>query len=155
MVVPSAVAPALLSTISAAGMRGRLAEQIALADFIESGQFTLHLRRMRQLYARRREALQAALQRHLHGVVTVSGGAGGMHLSVRLEAPVADVVVSRAARGQGLGLRPLSPFCLPGTAGAHYNGFVLGYAGMPTERVDELVRRMARVIAQVEKTGGL
>ncbi|MGJ7525807.1 PLP-dependent aminotransferase family protein [Variovorax sp. GB1P17] len=154
MVVPAAVAPALLSTISAAGMRGRLAEQIALADFIESGQFTLHLRRMRQLYAGRREALQAALQRHLHGVVTVSGGAGGMHLSVRLEAPVADVVVSRAARAQGLGLRPLSPFCLPGTAGTHYNGFVLGYAGLPPERADELVGRMARVIEQVEKTGG-
>ncbi len=148
-VVPTAMAPALLGAIAAAGMRGRLAEQAALADFIESGQFTLHLRRMRQLYARRREALQAALARHLQGVVTVSGGAGGMHLSVRLEAPVTDVAVSRAARAQGLGLRPLSPFCLPGTGGAHYNGFVLGYAGMPVEQADELVRRMGRVIAQV------
>lgn len=148
-VVPAPVVPALLGAIGATGMRGRVADQAALADFIESGQFTLHLRRMRQLYARRREALQEALQRHLGDVVTVSGGAGGMHLSARLEAPVADVDVSRAARVQGLGLRPLSPFCLPGTAGALYNGFVLGYAGMPPERADGLVRHMGRVIDEV------
>ncbi|MBN8752815.1 MULTISPECIES: PLP-dependent aminotransferase family protein [Variovorax] len=156
MVVPAAVAPALLGAISAAGMRGRLAEQVALADFIESGQFTLHLRRMRQLYGRRREALQEALQRHLRGVVTVSGGAGGMHLSVRLHTPVPDTAVSRAARAQGLGLRPLSLFCLPGVAKGDGNGFVLGYAGMPPEHADELVRRMGRVIAQVsrEAAGG-
>ncbi|WP_261803635.1 PLP-dependent aminotransferase family protein [Variovorax sp. PAMC26660] len=152
-VVPATLSTAWLGAIATGGMRGRLAEQIALADFIESGQFTLHLRRMRQLYAQRREALQAALKRHLQGVVTVSGGAGGMHLSARLEAPVSDVAVSRAARVQGLGLRPLSPFCLPGTDGSRYNGFVLGYAGMPVERADGLGRHMARVIAEVSRSG--
>ncbi|TPQ61274.1 PLP-dependent aminotransferase family protein, partial [Klebsiella pneumoniae] len=78
---------------------------LALAEFIEAGHFTRHLRRMRRLYGERRDALQAAIERHLDGIVTVSGGAGGMHLSARLDAPVPDTEVSRAARAHGMVLR--------------------------------------------------
>ncbi|WP_009914639.1 aminotransferase-like domain-containing protein, partial [Burkholderia humptydooensis] len=102
VVAPAALAPELRRTICALAPRGRLAEQLALADFIEAGHFTRHLRRMRRLYDERRGALQAALTRHLGGALTVSGGAGGMHLSARLDAPVADVDVARAARARAI-----------------------------------------------------
>jgi GntR family transcriptional regulator/MocR family aminotransferase len=48
--------------------RGRVAEQLALAEFLRSGQFALHLRRMRRLYRQRRDALVAALEQHLGSV---------------------------------------------------------------------------------------
>lgn len=148
MVVPPALAPVLRRTAGALMLRGRVAEQLALADFIEAGHFTRHLRRMRRLYAERRAALQDALERHLGGVLTVSGGAGGMHLSVRLDVPIADTEVSRVGRTRGLVLRPLSRFCLPDTQGA-YNGLVLGYGGVPAAQMEGLVRTLGEVIGEL------
>ncbi len=87
------------------------------------------------MYAERRAALQGALDARLSGLLTVSGGAGGMHLSARLDVPVRDTAVSRAGRTRGLVLRPLSRFCLPGTEGP-YNGLVLGYGGVDACRTD-------------------
>ena len=68
-----------------------------------------------------------------------------MHLSARLDVPVADTEVSRIGRAQGLVLRPLSRFCLPGSA-PDYNGLVLGYGGVPAERMDGLARQIREVI---------
>jgi GntR family transcriptional regulator/MocR family aminotransferase len=146
MVVPRYLAASIAGTLGEIARRGHVAEQIALADFIDSGQFARHLRRMRQRYGQRRDALEAALDRHLRGSVTVSASAGGMHLSARLELPLADTAVSRAAREQGLIVRPLSPYRLPGTPLAQYNGFVFGYAGVPPGAIDGLIARLARVI---------
>ncbi|WP_323121414.1 MocR-like pyridoxine biosynthesis transcription factor PdxR [Burkholderia alba] len=151
VVTPASLAPALRRTASALSLRGRLAEQLALADFIEAGHFTRHLRRMRPLYAARRDALQHALQRHLAEQVTVSGGAGGMHLSARLDAPVADTDVSVAARARGLVIRPLSRLCLPGTDAAPYNGFLLGYGGVPAERMDAAVLQLRAAIDEARR----
>jgi len=104
------------------------------------------LRRMRRLYAQRRDALQTALQKHLGEHITISGGAGGMHLSVRLNLPLADTVVSEAALQHGLVVSAISGYCLPDAPGPHYNGFVLGYAGVPAEKIDEHVERLAELI---------
>jgi len=145
MVLPRALAPAFRSTAGALMLRGRIVEQLALADFIEAGHFTRHLRRMRRLYAERRMALEDALQRHVDGLLTVSGGAGGMHLSARLDAPVADTDVSSVGRTHGLVLRALSRFCLPGTQ-AGYNGLVFGYGGVPASRMDQLAQQVRTVI---------
>lgn len=56
---------------------------------------------------------------------------------------------ARARRdAHGLTLRPLSSFCLPGTAHG-YNGLVLGYGGVPAERMDALARRIGEMIDRV------
>ncbi len=145
MVVPPALAPVLGRAAGRLMLRGREAEQLALAEFIEAGHFTRHLRRMRSLYAERRAALHDALDEHLRGALTVSGGAGGMHLSARLDVPLADTEVSRAARARGLVLRPLSRFCLAGTA-ERYNGLVLGYGAVSADRMDGLAKRVRDVL---------
>ncbi|MCU0754659.1 MAG: PLP-dependent aminotransferase family protein [Xanthomonadales bacterium] len=145
LVLPSALLPAFAAVAGALLARGRIAEQLALAEFIDAGHYTRHLRRMRRLYAERRAALQGAIERHLGGRVTLSGGAGGLHLSVRLPPEVPDTVLSQAARGHALVLRPLSRFCLPGTD-AEYNGLVLGYGNVPAEAMDGLVRKIRRLI---------
>ncbi|RQS06029.1 PLP-dependent aminotransferase family protein [Burkholderia sp. Bp8991] len=148
MVVPPALAQPLRDAAGALMLQGRAVEQRALADFIDAGHFTRHLRRMRRVYAERRDALHDALARRLNTRLTVSGGAGGMHLSARLDVPVADTELSRVAQAHGLILRPLSSFCLPGTA-AGYNGLVLGYGGVPAERMDGLARQIGEMIDRV------
>jgi len=146
MVVPAHLATPMGMAMGQIARRGRVVEQVALADFMDSGQFALHLRRMRRLYAQRRDALQTALHKHLGAAMTISGGAGGMHLSVRLNLALADTAVSEAAQQYGLVVPAISAYCLPGAPGPHYNGFVLGYAGVPVEKMDSQVKRLAQLI---------
>ncbi|AOK31644.1 MULTISPECIES: PLP-dependent aminotransferase family protein [Burkholderia] len=157
VVAPPALEPALRKTVGVLAPRGRLAEQLALADFIDAGHFARHLRRMRRLYAERRDALQDALIRHLGGVLTVSGGAGGMHLSARLDTDAADTDVARAASAHSITVRALSRFCMPDpatgeSASAAYNGFVLGYGAVRTEQIDACVRRLGAAIDEARRT---
>jgi GntR family transcriptional regulator/MocR family aminotransferase len=54
------------------------------------------------------------------------------------------VEIARQARAQGIFVNALSAHALPG--GAPCNGLLLGYAQVPAERMDELVRRLAGVV---------
>lgn len=79
-------------------------EQAALADFIRSGSFTAHLRRVRSTYLRRRDTLVTALRDHF-GPVELNGVEGGMHLSWLLppEFPLARQI-QNAALMRGVGV---------------------------------------------------
>jgi GntR family transcriptional regulator/MocR family aminotransferase len=101
---------------------------------------------MRVLYAQRRVALISALQRHFGEAVTMSGDAGGMHLTVRLNVPLVDVDVCHAARSAGLWVAPVSTFCLARGRAARYNGLLLGYAGVAAAHADEAVGKLAQIV---------
>jgi GntR family transcriptional regulator/MocR family aminotransferase len=71
-----------------------------------------------------------------------------MHLALRLPNDgLADVEIVRRARAQGMFVNALSAHAVPG--GAPCNGLLLGYAQVPAERMDELVRRLAGVIDEL------
>jgi GntR family transcriptional regulator / MocR family aminotransferase len=76
-------------------------DQIALASFIESGDLARHLRRVRPIYRRRRDAALRALARHLPDATPV-GVAAGLHLYVHLPADCDEEALVRTARRQGV-----------------------------------------------------
>jgi GntR family transcriptional regulator/MocR family aminotransferase len=103
MVVPRALAPPLRTLLAVPAPRGRTVEQRALAEFLRSGQFAMHLRRMRRLYRERRDALVAALERHVGTVATVHGGSAGMHLALQFNDPrLIDTDIAAQALEQGI-----------------------------------------------------
>jgi GntR family transcriptional regulator/MocR family aminotransferase len=145
VVVPAALAEPLARMRAQSSARGRVAEQLALAEFLRSGQFALHLRRMRRLYRQRRDALVAALERHLGSVATVHGGSAGMHLALRFtDAALDDVAVSAQALARGIVVNPLSRQDVQGDSG--WKGLMLGYAQVPAERMEELVKQLAVIV---------
>lgn len=155
MVVPAHLAEQVDGTLSEIARQGRVAEQIALADFIESGKYARHLRRMRRLYQQRRGALVEALERHMSDLVTISSDSGGMHLTVRLDAALRDQDVIAATREHGLHIAALSAFCHhPARDAARYNGFMLGYAGIEPQDADALVARLAAVVRGLARQRG-
>ncbi|MFC7408668.1 MULTISPECIES: PLP-dependent aminotransferase family protein [Hydrogenophaga] len=147
MVVPATLAPALAAMLDRTAPRGRAADQLALAEFIHSGQFSLHLRRMRRLYRERRDALTAALTRRLGDVATVYGGSAGMHLALRLHDDRADDVAlsARLLDQQGIVAPALSLHAV-GLRAQPWRGFLLGYAQVPAEAMEGLVRRLDAVV---------
>ncbi|NVM75946.1 GntR family transcriptional regulator/MocR family aminotransferase [Duganella sp. SG902] len=145
VVVPAALAGDFALMRAQSSARGRVAEQLALAEFLRSGQFVLHLRRMRRLYRQRRDALVAALEKHLGSVATVHGGSAGMHLSLRFnDARIDDVEVTAQAERHGIAVNALSQHDTQGDSG--WKGLMLGYAQVPAERMEGLVKQLAALI---------
>jgi GntR family transcriptional regulator/MocR family aminotransferase len=145
LVVPPDLAPAMALMRAQSAAAGRTAEQLALAEFLTSGQFALHLRRMRRLYRERRDALVAALQRHLGPVAQIHGASAGMHLSLRLPDTLPDEMIRARARQEGIVVNALSSHAVQ-RGGGQWNGLMLGYAQVPAARMEGLVKRLAAVI---------
>jgi GntR family transcriptional regulator / MocR family aminotransferase len=122
------------------------ATQQALAVFIRGGHFTRHIRRMRKLYAERREVLLEELQRAFPEACTVVGAEAGMHVTVLIRGVKRDRDVAARARREGLLLSPLSPSYAETDA---QQGFVLGFGNASVDQISEGVRRLKKCVQAV------
>ena len=75
--------------------------QRAIAEFMEGGHFDRHLRRMRNAYMERRDALLSGLARHCRNLVTIHNSDAGLHVTVLLRKGMndRDLVTRLAGRG--------------------------------------------------------
>jgi GntR family transcriptional regulator/MocR family aminotransferase len=123
--------------VEAARLGGRLPgaiEQLTLAEFIASGSYDRHIRRVRLIYRRRRDQLVELVgARDLR----ITGIAAGLH--ALLEVPDEERIVHRAA-AQGLRLRGLRNYAAPGRTGRP--AIVVGYARPPQHRLAETFARL-------------
>ncbi len=117
--------------------------QLALHDFIVRGELDRHLRRVRQRYQLRREALLGALARHLPQA-RVSEGAAGLYELADLPPDVDEATLIGAAAMQGLGLEGLALHRFrPGGP----PGLVLGFANLPEAATEQSIRIIAGALA--------
>ena len=104
-------------------------EQAALATFIQSGQYEVHLRSSHAELEKRRLALLEALSHGLSDDLDVADSHGGMHLVAwlrRLTFSQCDALVKRAAV-RGLRLHPIHTYY---KVAPPRPGLLLGYAGL-------------------------
>jgi GntR family transcriptional regulator/MocR family aminotransferase len=118
--------------------------QAVLADFINEGHFSRHIRRMRQVYSERREVLVNSIRKELDSVLQVHGAEAGLHLTVILPKGYRDRVISARAAHQNLWLWPLSPSYLG--AATHRQGLILGFGGATVAEIPDAVRRLRAVL---------
>ncbi|MQS17723.1 PLP-dependent aminotransferase family protein [Streptomyces kaniharaensis] len=107
-------------------------DQLTLAEFIDSGGYDRHVRRMRRRYRDRRDRLVAALAASAPHVA-VSGIAAGLHAVLRL-APGTERSVLKAAAYRGLAVDGLADYRHPALAAGAVpapDGLVVGYATPP------------------------
>ncbi|MEU6852336.1 PLP-dependent aminotransferase family protein [Actinacidiphila alni] len=119
-------------------------DQLTLAEFLTSGAYDRHVRRMRQHYRRRRDRLVTALAArapHVH----VSGIAAGLHAVLQLppETGPLSAVVTRA-RAAGLALSGLPVYGAPPTAPP---ALVIGYATPPDHAFTGALDRLCTALA--------
>lgn len=117
--------------------------QEVLADFIQEGHFSRHIRRMRMLYRDRRNALVSSIEQELGLSVEITGEQAGMHLCVVLKGISDREVVARAARAN-LCLVPLSNSYMGKTS---RQGFILGFGSTPASEMATAVRKFRAVLA--------
>ncbi|MFJ3877603.1 PLP-dependent aminotransferase family protein [Streptomyces sp. NPDC090077] len=130
MVLPGRLVDEVLEAKGEREMWSGVTDQLTLAEFVSSGGYDRHLRRMRQVYRRRRDLLAARLAAEAPHV-RVSGVAAGLHAVLELP-PGTEAAALRAARRAGLALDGLGPYLHPDSAMDPRDGLVLGY-GTPPE----------------------
>jgi GntR family transcriptional regulator / MocR family aminotransferase len=118
-------------------------EQETLAEFITSGLYERHLRRVRRRNAARRAALRDAIARCLGDRVEVTGFGAGAHVVLWPSSRLSESAVIAAAASQGVGIYGLSPYFLTKPTG---RGLLLGYSRMKEADIREGVRRLSEVL---------
>jgi GntR family transcriptional regulator/MocR family aminotransferase len=143
MVVPPRLWDAFLHTRDALDIFSPTLIQLALTDFLAEGRFARHIRRMRDIYRRRRDALLAGLARHCAGKVTVHNADAGLHVPVWLPAGVSDLEVAQRLERRGLAAAALST-CYGGTSPR--SGLLLGFGGADERTLDRATRILGDVL---------
>jgi GntR family transcriptional regulator/MocR family aminotransferase len=116
--------------------------QLALQDFVERGELNRHLRRMRLLYERRREALQRAVADLLPGA-RLGEGAAGLYETLALPEGVDEATAIAAAAEREVGVEGLVLHCY---ATKLPPALVLGFASLPEPTIQRAIRLLAEAI---------
>jgi GntR family transcriptional regulator/MocR family aminotransferase len=126
-------------------------EQAVVAEFLKSGLFDRHLRRIRQLYKARRDCLRDSLERHF-GEVNIYGTAGGLHVVWRLPlgSPDADVI-ELAARKKGIGVYALHSGAAYSFGASRQDLLVLGYSSLREADIERAITRLFEVVDRPAK----
>lgn len=144
LVAPQELVVPLRTTLASLTRHGRQMEEAALARFMLEARYTRHLSRMRKLYKERREALRAALARHL-SELEVLGAEAGLHLVLLLPSGTDDLKVCSLASQRGLNPQPLSRYYHKSSSSRP--GLLLGYGNTPAGTMNRHVRTLAGCIA--------
>ncbi|QEX15863.1 GntR family transcriptional regulator [Hypericibacter terrae] len=120
-------------------------DQVTVADFMTEGHFSRHIRRMRQLYAERRQVLASALEKRLGDRLRVELQAGGLHLMAGLPPGSNDEAIAQRAWEQGLAPFPLSRGLIQARRPPALG---LSFTNIPTEEAPRVVERLAAVLEE-------
>lgn len=143
LVVPEPAVEPLLWAKQISGGESSLITQATIAEFIESGQFTRHLRRMRQLYRDKWIYFQQRVSDTLGSQLSPVAESAGMHLV--LEGRLDDTAIHQWLRTRGFGSAPLSAHFLGEAA---RTGLVMGFASATNRQIDDCVVALAEGIAR-------
>jgi GntR family transcriptional regulator/MocR family aminotransferase len=143
LIVPPHLCDAMVGARRASDIHVPTLEQAALADFMISGHYERHLRRMRSEYRARLEAFVESAERHCGGALRLRPVSTGLHAVADVDAP--DAVVWREAVARGVEVMPLSAFCADRRV-RPANGIVLGFAAVRPELYDAGFERLAAAI---------
>ncbi|HEX3987374.1 MAG TPA: PLP-dependent aminotransferase family protein [Acidobacteriaceae bacterium] len=146
LVAPPSLMPTLAAAKWLSDLHSSTLEQETLAEFIESGLYERHLRRLRRRNTQRRAALLDAIGKHLGDRVEVTGDGAGAQVMLWPKAQVSEAGVIRKAARLGVGIYSSGHCYLDGRKGERRPGFVLGYATLNEREIREGIRLLGTVL---------
>ncbi|MGA8465743.1 MAG: PLP-dependent aminotransferase family protein [Trebonia sp.] len=143
LVLPERLTEAVASAKARSDAHTSSFEQLTLAEFITSGAYDRHVRRVRLAYRRRRDRLVAALAGHAPGV-RVTGIAAGLHAVAELGPGQREEQVVARAAARGVAIEGLGGYALR----EHTRGpaLVIGYATPPEHGYTTALARLVAAI---------
>ncbi|GAA2213535.1 PLP-dependent aminotransferase family protein [Nonomuraea monospora] len=146
MVLPEhLIAPVLAAKGEREAWAG-VTDQLTLADFVDSGHYDRHVRRMRQRYRARRDRLVTTLAARAPHVAT-TGIAAGLHAVLRLPPGTERATVQAAAR-RSIAVEGLAGYRHPAAVMPAEDGLVVGYATPPDHAYGPALDALCRVLSR-------
>ena len=143
IVVPKALVERFRDERQSHGAPPSLMAQPALAEFMSSGAFAIHIRRMRRIYANRREALIAALKPADGRLFTIDASPAGLMLLLRLPAGEVDEDLVTRLAARGIESQSLSSHYARRKRG---QGLLLSFAGFTEDELRNSAHRLIEVM---------
>ncbi len=145
VVAPPTLRDAMLEAREALDVCSPTLYQLALLDFIREEHFARHLRRMREVYARRRQALLTGLARHCGDKLAVPNANAGLHVAALLLDESDDAAIIRRMAQRGFTATALST-CYAGPN--RRNGLLLGFAGSDEATLERASQQLGEILEQ-------
>jgi GntR family transcriptional regulator/MocR family aminotransferase len=157
VVAPPALAEALARAKAVVDRHSPIVPQATLADFIAGGHFARHIRRTRDAYGERRQALIDALDAQLGGRVRQGPSDAGLDVCVHFTDGLDEETVALHAGELGIDVRTLGYYTNreAGPDCAVASGLLLGFApfapAVLRAGVADLARAIERSTRQIRK----
>lgn len=143
IVVPQSMVEAFREARSTHGAPPSLLAQPALAEYLASGAFAVHIRRMRRIYAARRLKLIEALQPGDGKLFTLEASPAGLMVLLRLDAASDDEAICRMLAAHRIEAQPLSTHY---SGRARQQGLLLGFAGFAEKQLVDSAGLLLRLM---------
>jgi GntR family transcriptional regulator / MocR family aminotransferase len=118
-------------------------EQKTLAEFMRTGEFGHHLRRMRELYAERWSVFSEVAQNFLSDWLEVQRAECGLQTAAWLSPGISDIMVAESAAKERLEVYPLSALY---AAEKRRHGFLLGFGAVAPKELRSGAQRLAKLL---------
>lgn len=142
LAVPAEMCASIVDRKRYADLASPILEQLTHAQFLREGELDRHLRKMRIIYRRRRDALIDALARYLPDWQPV-GAAAGLHLIANLPADRTEQEVARLAFARSIRVYPMQDYRFKTSAEP---AMVFGYSSLTESRIDRGIAHLAAAL---------
>jgi len=146
VVVPPALLGAFIRLREAIDIFSPTLYQLVLTDFLQEGHFARHLRRMRSIYLKRRNALVESIGEYFGELLQPCNTDAGLHLSAFLPEGTNDCEVVRRAAERGINATALST-CYAGKAAR--SGLILGFGGADERKIRVAAQTLGKIIREL------
>jgi GntR family transcriptional regulator/MocR family aminotransferase len=147
LIVPKSLAPPFIAAKWLNDLHSPTLEQETLAEFINSGMYERHLRRLRRRNAARRKALLGAVHTYLGNRVEVTGDGSGAHIVLWPVKQVSEGTVIAQAASRGVAVYGISHCYLTKPS---RTGLIIGYSRMNEGPIREGIRLLSEALSSRE-----
>lgn len=142
LVLPSNLVGIFSAAKNLIDVHSPMLEQAVLAEFINEGHFSRHIRRMRTLYQKRQEILLENCEKYLKDFVEIKKADAGMHLVGFLHEHISDSNLFEKGLEKDLKLSPLSNYY---TNFPKRNGIIFGYTAFNEKEISNAIKQIAEI----------
>jgi GntR family transcriptional regulator/MocR family aminotransferase len=147
LVLPPGLVDAFAQRRAVDVRHSEVSTQAVMAEFIATGHFQRHIRRMRRAALSRRNCLLAHWPTNIEGVGSLPSVAAGLHLTVSVNSVARERELIEKAESVGVEVNGLSSYWLPDsqTPLDQRAGLVLGFAAVPEPAIEAALARLRTV----------
>ncbi|UWQ07695.1 MocR-like pyridoxine biosynthesis transcription factor PdxR [Aliiroseovarius crassostreae] len=145
VISPNELLPQFRETLRRFGHHASYMPQQALADFMTTGEFYRHLRRVRRTYGDRRQFLLEHLRRDFSSFGSFADHHAGMQIVFHLRPEFKDRAIAKRAEEKGVKVQALSTYV---AKQCDLNGLILGFCGCCEQEMAPALERLLSCFAE-------